>query len=323
MYNRKKILIPFILFILIMSGCTNTTETVEPNTESEKFDEDLLPMAKGEQGFSLGLYNNENIESKRTFNISSNNFTKNIVFGNKTSEKGNFKLLVFNHGKQIEFYMDGKEYTYFDFTLTANQYSDLQVTLKDISNGFQSINYIVIREPNLAPDNLENALVVSQLYSIRVNLLKNIKTIPKEKPNLTNISKTNKKSKIHGVFVSELASPYTAWLKENISKKTDILNYNIVYGNKENSPVDFYLVTMVNWNQVPISDKQLHIYDQLKVNEEKSIQGKLDHNLLNKEKNIFVTFMLPDPYKELPDKNPHGAIPAMSSIRTSITQDHD
>jgi hypothetical protein len=280
-------------------------------------------MAKGQQGFSLGLYTGNDIEPKRTFKITSNQFTKKIVFGNKTTAKGDFKLIVFNHEKQINYFVNGKEYLALDFTLSPNQYKEFDVTFNVINDGFHSLNYIIVREPSLAPDKLEKSLELLQLYNIRINLLKNITTIPEQRPTVTTIGKTNNENKIHGVFVSKPGTNYTAWLTENVSlnsSDTGILNYNLIYGNKEQSPVDFYLVTMLDWKQVPFVNDKLLVYDKLNANEEKIISAQLDSNLLNKENNIFVTFMLPEPFTELPDENPYALFSPISSIRTNIIQ---
>ncbi|RSK44887.1 hypothetical protein [Bacillus canaveralius] len=315
----------FFVLSLLLSACThdfssnneNTNTSNKKNTNSS-YDKDMLPVAKEQEGFSLGLYDSNKIEPKRTFFTKKDNFSKNIVFGNKTSKEGNFLLIIFNHGEQLPYHVNNKKYINYKFTLKPGEFADIPITIKELNKGFHSVNYIIIRDPDLIQDDFGKALRLSQLYSIRVNILRDINEIPDKRPNLFSKTVSNNQNKVHGVFINKENEDYTAWFKEEVTKENrNIVDYSIIYGNKEKKNMNFYIVSLLNWEQIKINNN-LYIYDHLEPDQAKKIKANLKIQKFNKNDNIFVVLLLPDPYIELPDENPYSLFSPFSSLRTKI-----
>jgi hypothetical protein len=308
----------FFALSLLLSGCTN--DFISKSEKVNSYDKDMLPMAKKQEGFSLGLYDSNKIEPRRTFFIKNSNFSKNIVFGNKTSKKGAFLLIIFDHGKQLQYYVNNKKYTNYKFTLKPEEFANISVTIKGLDRGYHSINYIIIREPNLVENEMGKALRLSQLYSIRVNIFKDINKLPDQKQNYYSGAVSNKVNRIHGVFINKPNQDYHAWFKEEVTREKNnniVINYSIIYGNKEKKNMDFYIVSLLNWKQIKISD-QLYIYDYLETGQEKKLNAKIKILGYEQKDNIFAVLLLPEPYATLPDENPYSIFSPLSSLRTKI-----
>jgi hypothetical protein len=288
----------FFLVILLV-GCGNDT-----NSSTEQ---NMMPNEKMEQGYSLGLYNNNStIEAKRSFHIKDEVFEKNIVFGNKTNQERTFILLAFDNGNQSSFKVHDNDMRYYRFTLAKNQNETIPVRIEGIKDGFHSINFIVLKNPDeVVTDSnaLAKADSLSQTYNIRVNLFKNSETIPTQRPQQANSEKL-KEARIDGIFVGKQDDNYKALLqtKDNNSK------FNVLYGNLSDEPIDFYIVSLVDWEQVNINRGQ-NIYDKLTKGENKKLTASID---TKKNGKAIILFMLTNPFSPLPDDNPYIASPNAS-----------
>ncbi|NEZ42219.1 hypothetical protein [Paenibacillus alvei] len=304
MKKRETFFLLLLPFFLLLNACTD-----QPR--------DQLPFAKNSEGYALGLYEGDSIEPKRTFHIQSDTFTKNIELDNMTSQDEKFLLLVLDHDRQIEFAVNGEFYSNYKFSLSSKQSKNIEVELKHLTKGFHSIRYIIIKSPDkeiIQKDQVVEAEQQSQMMNIRVNILQGISTIPS--PPSFNVPidvETRPKGRVHGPFIQTLTNDYRIWLYE----KTDsnVLNYRLLYGNQEQFPIDGYVITLLNWKQIPIADDRWSIYDRLEPGMERKVNGNI--KIPENRKYSFVAFWLPNPYDDLPDSNPYTNFP-FSSLRLNI-----
>ncbi|WP_394191467.1 hypothetical protein [Paenisporosarcina quisquiliarum] len=292
---KKQILLIFIP-LLILSGCLKE-ESYEETYQSHE-----QPMAEFEEVYTLGLYDGDTFEKERTFNIKDDSFTKSVVLGNKTSKNSSFILLIFDHGEQLEFSVSNGEPTInHSFEIMAGEYKELKVSFQDLDDGFHSITYVVLPNPEKLPDDYETAVSLADIFSIRVNLLKNIDNITDERPALYTDALISEDRKIHGVFLSSRENLYEALYKENMEGNN--FSYNLIYGNSNSESLDFYIVGLLNFKQTLISGKNKYIYDNLKPGEEKSIPIEFKESL--KERNNSLQFlMITTPFNPITQQKP-------------------
>ncbi|WP_025026145.1 hypothetical protein [Caldalkalibacillus mannanilyticus] len=304
---KKLFLLCNLVILIFLVGCKETLKT-------NNYEDDLLPIAKMQDGYSLGLYEDGQIVSKKTFSIKEDTFNKEIVLGNQTSKKETFLLMVYDHGKQIEFTANDKESSlYYKFEVPANEFETIPISLRDIESGFHSINYIIIRDPDKYMSSLEENLLYNQLYTLRINLLKDVEHIPTQRPNLTSSSSPSSTPKINGVFISDPNTSYTSI--NNI--KAQEFEYKLFYGNRSDIQYDFYLVSLLNWEQVNITEHELYLYDQLEEDEERYLEQRFDHELIN-DQNYYIYLMLNDPFAPLDDSHPYAKSTPHGSNRVII-----
>ncbi|CAN7586695.1 hypothetical protein LJR015_001282 [Peribacillus frigoritolerans] len=310
-----------ILFLLLLVGCTsNEVENISNEVGNKEVDRTNLfesyeqPMADSIEGYTLGLYNESDFEYERTFKLNyENTFTKSVVLGNKTPDHGNFKLLLFNHDKQIDFKVNGDLYTKgYNFDIKADSYKEIKVTLEDLDNGHHSITYLLIKDPNKVPSTYEESVSISEVYEIRVNLLKNIDNIPDARPKKV-VSQISENRRVHGVIVSESKIPYKILYNNN---KNQEMTATLYYGNSEEKPVDFYLVGLLDFEQIPLN-KDNYIYDSLEANEEKSLEIKIDKSKLTNKKS-FQVLMITSPFQPLSKDEPFIFYSSTSSNRINL-----
>lgn len=295
---------------MLLSSCVNNIN----------YDDDLLPAALGGNGFSLGLYKvGEAIEAKRTFTINNPSFEKDIVFGNHTKSEKEFLLLVFDHAKQIDFEINGEVHRSYLFKESENGYARLSINIPNLDKGFHSINYIIVRQPNVNIidfEKLNEANALSTIYNVRVNLLYGITKIPEQiEYNTQDI--ISRDGTLHGVLINQ-SDEYNVWLSGIIREKED-LKYNLYYGNSSNNPIDYYVVSLFNWNQVPINESKDFLYSRLTIKDQMKVEAKLYNQQKLQDENILVVFLLPNPYVDLPDSNPYTVDP-LASFRTILNK---
>ncbi|OZU88629.1 hypothetical protein CIL03_10050 [Virgibacillus indicus] len=284
-----------VTLLLILSGCFNEESTEEPKIDNdETYESHEQPIAELEEVYTLGLYNKGDFEYERTFEIEHESFKRNIVLGNKTSKEGSFILLIFNHGEQMNFKVgDGKVSNNYRFDIKKEKYKDLEVTLLNLEDGFHSITYVLLNDPEEVPNDYETSMELADLFSIRVNLLKNIDNIPEERPNLFTEGIESEERRIHGAFLSKKEVPYETLYKEDMGEKE--IPYTLFYGNSHSEKIDFYLVALLNYQQTQLGTDDF-LYDTLETDQEKSIS--LDFNLpLKEESNSFQVLMIPTPFE--------------------------
>ncbi|WP_088547012.1 hypothetical protein [Paenibacillus aquistagni] len=305
---KRLVLLMFCLFTLV--SCSS---------KQEKFDKYELPMAKDGQGYSFGLFNKDKIEPSRSFTLDGQTtFTKSLVFGNKVPQDTKLMLVVFDKGQQVNFNIKGKSYNYYPFTVNAEEYCSIEVMLENIDESFHSINYILFRDPDYIrneSDELKKSIKLTQLFSIRVNINEE-KMENKHSKNASIASYPY--PRIHGVFTSKGNELYKAWTNERVGEGQEYLSYNLLYGNTEQSPMDFFIVTLLNWKQINMNGNK-YIYDQLEPFEEKNLGIQINEEF--GEINHLVTILLPDPYGALPDENPYSIFSPSSSIRTAVIKE--
>ncbi|WP_146553037.1 hypothetical protein [Rummeliibacillus sp. SL167] len=310
-----------LLFCLLITslffnlGC-QTNASSQTEGEDTEYSNKELPIANSGEGFSLGFFDNNQIVKERTFKLNNkeSNFKKKIILGNKTSKEQEFILLIFDHAKQMTFSVDGKSKNFYIFKTKKDAYKAMNVEIKGLSDGFHSISYLILRSPNKKITNLEQSLAYSQVFSVRVNILKNINEIPtKNKLIRTNNEITNNGA-ISGVFLGEYNNKY----KGKLIQKKSSFKYNLVYGNQWDREVDFYIVSLLNWRQINVSNKTPYIYDKLKSGQEVSVPTTMSKKQLNKDKNIIVSLFLPTPFKDLTPDSPFIDANIVSSNRIYI-----
>ncbi|MBP1949339.1 hypothetical protein J2Z82_002276 [Virgibacillus litoralis] len=292
---KQLFILCIVTLLLILSGCFNEESIKEPTIDKdETYESHEQPIAESKEVYTLGLYNKDEFEYERTFEIDNESFKRNIVLGNKTSKDGSFILLIFNHGEQMNFKVgDGKISNSYRFDIEKEEYKDLEVSLLDLEDGFHSITYILLNDPKEAPSDYETSMELADLFSIRVNLLKNIDNIPEQRPSLLTKGIKSEERRIHGAFLSKKEVPYEALYKEEMGEKE--IPYTLFYGNSNSEKIDFYLVALFNYQQTPLGNDDF-IYDTLEPDQEKSIS--LDFNLpLEEESNYFQVLMIPTPFE--------------------------
>ncbi|MBX9956337.1 hypothetical protein H7T43_15665 [Peribacillus simplex] len=82
-----------------------------------------------------------------------------------------------------------------------------------------------------------------------MNLLKNIDNIPDARPKKV-ASQISENRRVHGVIVSESKIPYKILYNNN---KNQEMTATLYYGNSEEKPVDFYLVGLLDFEQIPLN----------------------------------------------------------------------
>lgn len=316
-----------IMNLFLIVGCQNggLIKDIGSNNEEKEqnYEKNELPMANsGEEGFSLGLYGEDSkIVSDRSFKIthSQNSFHKKLVLGNKASQEEEFVLIIFDHGKQVNFQInsDNKNESHYIFKVKKGDYKDINVKIKDLKDGFHAINYLILRSPNEKITDLSQALSYSQVFNIRINILKNIDTIPtiipKNRPTAAHVSNNGS---ISNILIGEPSNPHQLKLVQD----RDDFKYNTSYGNKLDTAQDFYVVSLLNWKQINVYKDIDSIYDKLNVDQEVSFASNMREKQLKEGKNILVNFILPNPFQNLDPQNPYVTGKTLSSNRVFIKE---
>lgn len=291
----KKMIGSIILALLLLSGCS------EDEPKENTYQSHEQPMAEFEEVYTLGLYEEDAFENERTFKINQDSFRKSVVLGNKTSKDSSFILLVFNHGEQVDFKLpDGKIYSNHSFDIESGEYMDLEVSLVDLEDGFHSITYILMQNPGKLPSDYETAVALADVYSIRINLFKNIDNIPDERPSLFTEALISEERRVHGVFLGKRDQLYDALFKEEVADSG--FPYTLLYGNSNSEPLDFYIVGLLNFKQTPLGNHS-YIYDTLEPGEEKSFPIEFN-GTLKEINNSFQVLMIPTPFTPVTQQNP-------------------
>ncbi|MBN3522732.1 hypothetical protein [Paenibacillus apiarius] len=307
--NELKKTVFALLLILLIVGCTHNTSQEEEDRKN------LLPFVGDSQGYALGLYNNGEIEANRTFEISEDGFIRNVVFRNFTKKDEKFILLIFDNGRQMDFELEDKKMNSYPFLLKKGVSADLSIKLEGLEDGFHSINYVILRDPDLVittTTKIKKAEQLSQIFGMRINILKNIDAIPEKTTEIFDDYSVMESSKLHGSFLSKPDKDYTMWLSD-IPDQNNSMNFNLLYGNKEDSVTDFYLILLDNWEQVPIRGQDV-VYDNVKNKMDKKISVKLTDV---KGKHILQSLILPNPYTALTKESRYTSSP-VASLRTLI-----
>ncbi|PLR77311.1 hypothetical protein CU633_11100 [Bacillus sp. V3-13] len=311
---NKLIILLIVTFFLILSGCLKEESTSDRHDTYKSHEQ---PIAEFEEVYTLGLYNEDEFEHERTFKINNESFKRSVVLGNKTAKEGSFILLIFNHGEQIDFKVgDSQISDSYNFEIGSGEYMDLEVSLLDLKEGFHSITYILLKDPKKFPDDYETSMELSDLYSIRVNLLKNIDNIPTERPDLFTEAIKSENRRVHGALLSKRENLYQALYKKVMGEKD--IPYTLFYGNSNSESLDLYLVGLVNFKQTPLGNKT-YIYDKLEPNEEKSIP--LEFNTpLEEKNNSFQVLMIPTPFETLSREEPFLVQDPLASNRVLLLE---
>nr|AFX82604.1 hypothetical protein [Planococcus citreus] len=312
----RKIYIFFLLILFsILGGCSQVSE---PDNKAvyESFEQ---PIAEVEDVFTLGLYNGQDFEYERTFEINDDPFQKDLVLGNKTSEKSSFILVIFNHGKQIEFKVEDKITNKYSFDVEPDEYHKMDISFSDIEDGFHSITYVLLDNPEEFPQDYETAMDLSNIFSVRVNLFKNINSIPDERPELVANAIKSDTRNIHGVLLSDEKEKYKVLFNEPV-KENQKLPVKLNYGNANSESMDFYMVSLLNFEQVPINDAP-YLYDALGSDEEKELSFDINSHSLNHKNNSYQFIMLPTPFKALTDEDPFLLQDPLASNRATLIRE--
>lgn len=295
---------------MLISGCSQ----VQPTDDNfDNFETHEQPIAEYEEVYTLGLYDDKEFEYERTFNIE-DNFQKSVILGNKTSTESSFVLLIFNHGEQINFEIDNSVTDHYIFDVGPGEHKEMEVSLSDLNDGFHSITYILLNSPEVIPEDYPTSIGLSDLFSIRVNLFKNIDNIPEKRPELSAESIQSEERKIHGTLLSNGDKDYEVLFEHEMGENNPI---TLFYGNSNSESIDFYLVSLLNFQQVPIGDDK-YIYDELGPDEEKSITIKLEDGFLDNENNVYQTLMIPPPFEAVTEEDPYLLQDPLASNRAQF-----
>lgn len=264
----------------------------------------------------MALYEGGDFEYERTFTISDKFFSKSVVLGNRTSLNGSFVLLVFDHGNQVSFTLGDSEevMTHYKFEIESEEYKNFEINLNGIEDGFHSITYMLMKDPDEIPENNEDAMLRSDLYSIRVNVLKNIADIPNERPFANKDQVLSESRTVHGPLISSEATPYEVVFDHEGIKD---FQYRLYYGNSFSEKLDFYLVSLVDYEQTPINEKTF-IYDELNADEEKYTDIQISSGHLS-NKNIHQIIMITLPFDEVTKEEPYLLIDPLLSNRVRLS----
>ncbi|MFF2879143.1 hypothetical protein ACFVR2_22885 [Gottfriedia sp. NPDC057991] len=303
-----------LIFLFLFSGCQK--EQIQIKQHDDDYRGHELPVSKGAEGIGLSFYSeNKTIEKERTFTLKEDFFKKTLVLENKTSEDLEFILLLFDNGKQVQFKIDGTSMDSYIFHTKSGNITPIHIE-KGIDDGFHSLSYLIIKNPNKKYETIEEAFNDSQIYSVRVNILKNISKIPSN--NTPIFQAKNEDFEVQGTVSGVLIGKNKEKYKPILSKNLGGFDYQLVFGNQWDKEVDFYVVTLLNWKQIKIDSKHLYVYDKLKSGEEKSITSSIQKNQLKEGRNVLVSLFLPSPYKNLNKNTPFVDAEFMSSNRVII-----
>ncbi|MFI2859279.1 hypothetical protein ACH6EH_19530 [Paenibacillus sp. JSM ZJ436] len=299
-----------ILVLLIAAGCSGDNENKPDNLE-----ENMLPNAREEQGFSLGFYDQEmQIEKERTFEIETDDFLRNILFRNKTNMDRSFTLIIFSNGEQKEFIVNGQREKVYHFNLESQQEANMLVKLVNIEDGFHAVDYIIMENSDIVIDSndLTVADELSRIFNVRVNLFKDMNSIPTERPSLTQIGEDLTESRVEGLLINKHDKLYSALLQTE-SKETVV--FDLVYGNLGEDHLDFYLVSLIDWKQERMNGS-LKIYDDLASQENKKMKVSVENP---KEGNNLRVIMLTNPFTPLTEESPFTSSPK-ASFKLELTK---
>lgn len=304
-----------LIFLFLLTGCSQVSET-DDKAIYESFEQ---PITKVEEVFSLGLYDGQDFEYDRTFEVANDVFRKDLVLGNKTSEKGSFVLVIFNHGKQLEFQVGNEITSKYSFDIEPDDYHKMDISLLDIEDGFHSITYMLFDDPETFPQDYEVSMDLSDIFSLRVNLFKNINAIPDERPKLVTDAIQSDTRNIHGLLLSDKKEKYKVIFNEQLGKNQTV-PFTLNYGNGNSDAMNFYLVSLLNFEQVPINDAP-YLYDALGSEEEKELSLDISSHSLTQEKNSYQFIMIPTPFKALTDEDPFLLQDPLASNRATLIRE--
>lgn len=307
---KNNVLLIFSVIALCLFGCSKTDETDTYKSHEQ-------PMAETEEVFTLGLYDNNEFEYERTFQIEENAFSKDIVIGNKTSKKESFVLIIFNHGEQIDFELEDKDVhgKNYKFEIEPDEYVKLPISLSNLKEDYNSVTYMLLKKPDEAIGDPDKSMELADAFSIRVNLLNGIDEIPKERPKLYDKSIINPERSTHGALVGEKGEMYKIkFLEEN---HTNNNSYSLVYGNSSSQDLDFYLVGLNDYEQVPIGEEN-YIYDNLIPDQEKHLS--LNYNFNIDKESDFQVIMITSPFQSVTEDNPFLLEDPLVSNRVHLKQ---
>ena len=243
-------------------------------------------------------------------------FKRNVIVANNTSEDTSFILLVFNHGRQIDFTVSGKTINKYQFDIKSGEIKDIMVDLQNFKDGFHAITYIILKDPDELPMDSKSSMDLTDIFTIRVNLLKNITNIPIERPNLFGGEEVGNERRIDGVFLGETEEKYNILFNENLNGGS--IKFNLVYGNSSTETIDFYLVALLNNEQIPL-EKQKYVYDKLDPDEEKVVPLEFNENL-DEINNSFQVLMISSPFENVTKEDPFLQFNSKVSNKVTITR---
>lgn len=301
-----------LLLLLFLFGCSETAEP-DHHTIYESFEQ---PIAEIEEVYTLGLYDGQEFEHERTFEMSGNTFQKDLVLGNKTSRTGAFVLVVFDHGTQLEFQIDDQTIKNLRFEIAPDEYKKLDITLLGLEDGFHAITYMLLDNPEKQPRDAASSMDLSNLFSMRVNLFNNMDSIPQERPEAFTDFKKSETRTIHGLVVSGGKEKYEVAFAQT-AEEIKAAPLTLHYGNANSNAMDFYLVSMLDFEQTPLEGAP-YIYDRLGADEEKALSYSLPSGSLAGENGSLQFIMITEPFKAFTNEDPFLLQDPLASNRTAI-----
>lgn len=302
-----------IILLFLLTGCNENKNQLNDIYEAHE-----QPILQDVEKYTYGLYDGLTFEHERTFHIKDDSFKRDVAISNKTKNDTTFLLLVFNHGHQMDFKVSGNITNKYQFDIKSGETKNIEVTLQDLNDGFHSITYVILINPNELSNDENSSINLTELFSIRINIFKNVEEIPNTRPKLFTESKTHDEGKIHGVLLGEEGNIYKILFKENVNENG--FSHNLVYGNSSSELFDFYLVALLNYEQISLGD-QKYIYDELKPNEEKVLHLEFKEHL-NQKVNAYQILMLPTPFEEVTKEEPFLEHNVIMSNKVKIIKDY-
>ena len=216
----------------------------------------------------------------------------NFSFNQDLMEKRNYKILCFLDYKIVDFIIDDKNYTSYDFALSekGNLKKNIKIAkeqdCKELSIAIIRMPYFMVEENDIA-----RAIKTEDIISLRYNVESN------NSSNQLIDSNSNINFKTIPINQDNIAFPYI-YITKNINELTLITTskednqFFLMLSNKEKTKTDYAVIALLNWNQVNINDKMVNF---ISVPSKSIIYSNLSFPKIEKDSNYQI-LVFPKPY---------------------------
>lgn len=279
----KKSKIVFISIFLLITIILLSTRFYDHSVK--RSDGRLMPSSNK---IGLGLYGKDKkvIDNGSKLNVEVGKINTKLSLSHFVDIDRDYKLIVFNNFKQVDFEANGKNGKSHNFNAKANTTVDIEV-LNEVSDDTKEVDYLVIKMPNTLIEEFDPQPVLSmqQILSLRYDIENVEIPINESAPPLI----TTNEGPIDSVFISDSMEELNALT--SASSEQDVF---LSVGNTSNEVVDYALIALLDWEQVPLIDEQLVHYITVHPNEKKIFEITLPNT---DEKKNYQIFAFPFPFE--------------------------
>jgi hypothetical protein len=239
-------------------------------------------LSKG--SISFGLYNSNGkiIDNGSTILINDKKVNHFIEISQVLPDKREYLIMAFLDFKQVPFYVEKNKHKNYKISLDGEDTIRVYISL-DILESSKELSYIIIKMPDYKLNNgeLKKANLLQEVMALRFDL-GGKKVLEYE----TDYKKSPKKP-LDNIFISEKESV----LKVKYNAKPEEYLY-ITLGNLEDYEINYNLIALLDWEQVPINDDIVKTFN-LKENERIFFDLKIPNVIKDSNYQILA---FPNPY---------------------------